>query len=224
MAIYVTGDIHRSLLKLNHIKYLAGLTLTKDDILIIAGDFGLLWYGELIDSKLLTELNNKPWTTLFIDGNHENFDLLDKLPTVEKYGNDVGYVRDSIYHLRRGRVYDILGTSIFTFGGGLSIDKDTRTEGVDWWSREYASTEELDLAWKSIHKHHKVDYVISHTPPSNILEYMVTNKFLDLTGEHLRDISQVLLYDHWYFGHMHVDAEITEKFTCVYNKFIKLEV
>ena len=30
-------------------------------------------------------------------------------------------------------------------------------------------------------------------------------------------------YGHWYFGHYHLDMEINEKKTLLYNKIIKIE-
>ena len=50
------------------------------DYVVIAGDFGGLWDGSQKDQYWLDWLNKKPFTTLFVDGNHENFDLLNTLP------------------------------------------------------------------------------------------------------------------------------------------------
>ncbi len=44
---------------------------------------------------------------LFIDGNHENFDMLYNLPIAEFGGGIVHKVDDGIYHLIRGEVYNI---------------------------------------------------------------------------------------------------------------------
>lgn len=50
--------------------------MTKDDYVIICGDFGGLWTFEEESSRekdVLDWLNNKNFTTLFVDGNHENY-------------------------------------------------------------------------------------------------------------------------------------------------------
>ena len=61
----------------------------RDDYIIICGDHGDVWAGEQADDHHLNWLEDKPFTTLFVDGNHENFDLLsvyaDRFP-----GNDQG--------------------------------------------------------------------------------------------------------------------------------------
>lgn len=75
--IYVTGDIHGEvdISKLNTQNFSQA---KEGDYLIICGDFGLIW--DIKPSKneeyWLKWLSKKPWTTLFVDGNHENFDRL----------------------------------------------------------------------------------------------------------------------------------------------------
>ena len=61
--------------------------------MIICGDFGGLWDGGQKDQHWLDWLAEKPFTTLFVDGNHENFDLLNALPEKEWHGGRVHEVR-----------------------------------------------------------------------------------------------------------------------------------
>lgn len=85
--IFVTGDLHGEKEQIQeYIKVLSDCT--KDDILIVAGDFGIPWYSRALDmhykdDKLLDLLRNAPFTTCFVDGNHENFDLLYSNPVIE---------------------------------------------------------------------------------------------------------------------------------------------
>ena len=131
--IYVTGDMHGGIdiHKMSTKRFPEQKTMTKNDYVIVCGDFGLVWdkpgdkyYNE--QQYWIKWLNSKPFTTLFVDGNHENFDILNALPEVEMFGNVVGKVSDSIYHLKRGRVYTIDGKKIFTMGGAYSHDKEYR--------------------------------------------------------------------------------------------------
>ena len=55
-----------------------------------------MWDGTEEEQKLLDWYNDKPWTTLFCDGNHENFDLLSKYPVEEWNGGKVQYAVDYI--------------------------------------------------------------------------------------------------------------------------------
>ena len=85
--------------------------------------------------KKTLEANLKPYTelpfsVLFVDGNHENFDLLNSYPVEIWKGGKVHRVKPNITHLMRGQVFEIEGKTIFTFGGATSIDRDFRTEGM----------------------------------------------------------------------------------------------
>ena len=227
--IFITGDTHGdlSIKKLSGKKWPIGRTLTKNDYVIIAGDFGLLWCNDDEENWWLNWFKERSFTLLFVDGNHENFDMVDKLPLVEMFGSNVGMVNDSVFHLRRGEVYEIEGKKIFTMGGGLSIDKSDRIPGKSWWEREQPNAEELDYAWKNIMKHERVDYVITHVPPVNMMPgfnpYRTMNpKYYDPLSHHLRDMSQVLRFEKWYYGHMHVDEQVHEKYVSLYHKIIQL--
>ncbi len=145
--IYLTGDAHgeHDMPKLSSKRFPQGKDLTKEDYVIILGDFGLLWDIELspIEIYWLNWLENKPWTTLFIDGNHENFNRINALPEVSMFGSKVGKVNDSVFHLKRGHIYNINDMKILTIGGAASIDKMQRTENISWWKEELISyTEE----------------------------------------------------------------------------------
>ena len=59
-----------------------------------------------------------------MDGNHENFDILYKYP-VEKWNDGkIHRITPNIVHLMRGEIYSIEGKTIFTFGGGTTVDKE----------------------------------------------------------------------------------------------------
>jgi hypothetical protein len=92
--------------------------------------------------------NSQPWTTLFIDGNHENFNRLfsEEFSEIDMFGDKVKKISDSIFYLQRGRVYKIDGKTFFTFGGGESIDKNSRLINIDWWSQEIPNYYEMDNA------------------------------------------------------------------------------
>ena len=84
----------------------------EENYVIICGDFGLVWSynGESASEKYwLDWLNGKPFTTLFVSGNHENFDRLMAYPVEEWHGGKVQKIRPSVIHLMRGQVFDICG-------------------------------------------------------------------------------------------------------------------
>jgi len=171
--LFITGDTHgeMSIGRLSHTNWPEGRTLTKDDYVIIAGDFGLLWCGvpDKVEKYWIKWLNEKPWTTLFIDGNHDNHERLNSLENAYRFGSDVGKVSDSVFHLRRGEVYKIAGHRIFTFGGAVSIDKANRKEHLSWWKEEVPSWAECEHGLKNLSEQKdEVDYIITHTCPHDI--------------------------------------------------------
>ena len=125
--IYVTGDIHSEPDRFNMENFPEQKELTRDDYMIICGDFGLVW-AEDKESKRetwwLDWLEDKNYTTLFVDGNHENFTRLNSLPVEEWHGGRVHKVREHIIHLMRGEMFDLGGKKIFAFGGARSHDID----------------------------------------------------------------------------------------------------
>jgi hypothetical protein len=142
--IYITGDTHgmEDWEKINTTNFPIQKGLTKNDYLIITGDFGGVWDGEEQDRYILKSYDQRPFTTLFIDGNHENHDLLDKYPVEKWNGGKIHRISDSVIHLMRGQVFELDGVKIFAMGGAESTDKMYRREGISWWSREMPSYNE----------------------------------------------------------------------------------
>ena len=125
--IYVTGDCHQNFERFNASIFPEQNDMTKDDYVIICGDFGGVWNKDeesKEETMLMDWLDCKFFTTLFVDGNHENFDRLYEYPVEEWHGGKVHKIRPSVIHLMRGQVFDIEGASFFTIGGATSHDID----------------------------------------------------------------------------------------------------
>ena len=170
MGVFVTGDVHGYPIRFDQSNLEAmGLNLTENDKVIICGDFGLPWYGDEEEERCLNWLAAKPFEILFIDGNHENFDLLYQFPVEERYGGKVHRVRSNVYHLMRGEIYEIEGKTFFAFGGATSVDRHCRIEFVSWWSQENFSRDEFENAVENLEKvDFTVDYVLTHTAPKDL--------------------------------------------------------
>ena len=122
MAIFITGDTHGDFIRFKKKIFYEQAELTKDDCVMIVGDFGDIWDGSAEDRHWLGWLEAKPFTTLFVSGNHENFDMLAEFPIEDWHGGRVQRVRPSVIHLMRGQIYDIQGRTFFTMGGASSHD------------------------------------------------------------------------------------------------------
>ena len=96
--------------------------MTRDNYMIIAGDFGAIWNGEPDDAEQLDWLEALPFTTLWVDGNHENFDELYSYPVEEWHGGKIHHIRPHVLHLMRGQIFETEGYTFFTMGGARSVD------------------------------------------------------------------------------------------------------
>lgn len=223
--IYITGDTHGSIdiRKLNKSNF-DDTHLTKNDFLIICGDFGLVWDNSPEEQFWLNWLNEKNYTTLFIDGNHENHSLLNSYPVEIWNGGKIHKIRDSVFHLMRGQVFIINNHTFFTMGGAASVDKNWRTPGISWWPEEMPNEGEYTEAIQNLRTYnHEVDYIITHTAPTSIVNQLIPEiKPPDRLTDFLEDIKKTVKYKHWYFGHFHDDRDIDKKHTLLYYNIIPL--
>ena len=215
--IFITGDTHRTDLLCIHHFCDNHPELTKDDYIIIAGDFGGVWSMDTLERDL-QPFSDLPVTVLFVDGNHENFDLINSYPVEMWNGGKVHKIKPDIIHLMRGQVFEIEGKTIFTFGGATSIDKDYRVEGESWWSQELPTYEELDEG---------VDYIITHSCSERAFAYPIiqnnaTIKYHCPEVQMLSYIEEIATFKHWFFGHFHLDAELGDRYTALLHNVVML--
>ena len=237
--IFFTGDTHAEFKRLGAVPFPTGKELTKDDYVIVLGDFGLIWAMQESKDEVYWKkwLNEKPFTTLFIDDNHSNHPRLYELPIEDKFGGKVGKVSDSIYHLKRGEVYTIAGKKFFTMGGAYSVDKPNRVNHISWWKEEIPSHAEMEYGLANLEKNgNKVDYILTHTASKEAINEIVrttksgifsllSDKIKDATVDYLTHVESIVDYKEWYFGHMHPDKIFTwKKYTCLYEHIIELKL
>lgn len=220
--IFVTGDTHAShdIRKLNNRKFPQHNMLTKDDYVIIAGDFGLVWDNSPEEKYWQNWIDERNFTTLFIDGNHENFDMLEQYSIEIWNGGKIHRITDSIIHLMRGQVFTIHGKTFFTMGGAASTDRGRRTEHISWWRQEIPSWEEYEEGLTNLEKHNwEVDYIITHTAPQIVIEQKMNyyRTYDNSVNAYLTQIYDNVTFKDWYFGHMHDDIDIGS-FHMVYLK------
>lgn len=217
--IYITGDTHIpiDIKKLSAKKFPEQKNLTKKDYVIICGDFGGVWDGSVEEKYWISWLKEKSFTTLFVDGNHENFDMLSNLPEEEFCGGKIHKVDEGIYHLMRGMIYNMDGKKIFTFGGASSHDKEYRKEGESWWKEEMPNEIDYVTARKNLEAHNnKVDYIITHCAPTSIQQMLSIQYSADELTEFLEEVKNTVSYKKWFFGHYHSDIVLDEKHICTY--------
>ena len=221
--------------------------MSKSDYVIVLGDFGI-WDNSNRERYNLDWLDDKPFTTLFVSGNHDNYDILDALPVISWHGGNSNQIRPTVLHLMRGQIFDIEGQSFFAFGGASSHDisdgvlekgdgrirrwskdytKMFRVNHVSWWERELPSQEEMEEGLKNLEKsNHKVDFILTHSPYTALLRQMDGGSGLyqsDILSDYLQTVKDMTEYKHWLFGHMHVNQTFhQERSSCLYEQIIRI--
>ena len=243
--IIFTGDTHGDFSRFfNH----AFDDLTKDDYVIICGDFGGIWSGSPQEDKMLDKLEKLPFTLLFVDGNHECFDRLYKYPVVEWHGGCVHEIRPHVLHLIRGEIFHIDGYKIFAMGGAKSHDiqdgilnpadplyrtKKRRLDkaggmyrilGKSWWLQEVPSSFEINCAAYNLSRFDwNVDFIVTNEAPTSIdAQFGYDNLEVYDLMETLEEIKNKCQYKKWFFGHHHWDANIDKKHTLLYHSCVEI--
>ncbi len=249
--IFLTGDCHFEFSKLNFKNFPESRHLTKEDLIIICGDFGIGPWGrnEKENAYWLNWLEERPFTVAFCDGNHENFDSLDTYPVDEWNGGKVHVIRKHVLHLMRGQYYTIEGKTFWVFGGARShditdgiLDMDDpdfhkkhkelndrqalyRVNHLTWWEKEMPSEEEFATGMETLAAHgNQVDYIISHAA-SSAMQIKVLMGYGDPEENELTSyldvIESTVHYNHWYFGHYHRDADLDDKHTILFDNIVR---
>ena len=242
--IYITGDTHGEFKRLGSNHFSGG----SGDYLIICGDFGGVWNHSKQEEYWRKWLSEKPFTTLFVDGNHENFDFLNSYPVTEWQGGKIHKITDNIFHLMRGQIFEIDGIRFFTFGGAASHDisagildpnasdfKEKRRQldkiyalyrinRVSWWEEELPSEEEMTEGLVNLEKSdYAIDYVLTHCAPSSVQD--VYSRGLhkhDKLTDYLETVKERCNFKYWFFGHYHANEMIGQQFVLLYDKIIAL--
>lgn len=249
--IYITGDCHANFTRFNTENFPEQSEMTKDDYIIICGDFGGVWNKDeesLGEKWWMDGLEDKPFTTLFVDGNHENFDRLYAYSVEEWNGGNVHRIRPSVIHLMRGQVFTIEEKVIFTFGGAKSHDTSggilelddpdfydkRKTLEEDWkpyrinhlsrWERELPTVEEMDEGRRNLEVNgNKVDFIVTHCCASSTQAYIGEGMFQpDILTKYFQEIVREVEYKKWFFGHYHDDRSIGDKGILIYEQIIRI--
>lgn len=224
--IYVTGDVHYPIDKEKLFLAVDTGLLSADDILIVAGDFGVVWESLERTLDVIDQIKTLPYTILWVDGNHENFPLLECFPLATRYGNICHKLSDNCYHLCRGNIYTIQGHTFLALGGAMSTDRFARIKGVDWFPEEELNGDVVTRVLTHLDEDMRVDYIISHDCPSYIAEdiYRHTCYMPSRTSDILAVIDMQVDCTRWFFGHHHINKSFCDnKYHCLYNTIVDLE-
>lgn len=247
--IYITGDTHGEFRRFGKKKIKSmQLDFTEKDYVIVCGDFGMCWSKDRTFEYNCKVFKDKPFTLLWVQGNHENYDMIREFSLEEWHGGKVRHiVRDKVILLERGQIFEIEGKTFFTFGGAAShdiqggvldrndpdymkkrrraIEKELpfRILGESWWKEEIPSEEEMQEGMINLEKNgNRVDYIITHCASTGI-QNVISGFEQDILTEYFEQIEKKVEYRQWYFGHYHDNLKIDDKHTLLYTSIVPLE-
>lgn len=220
--VYVTGDMHGDLERLYDREL---RKLKRGDVLIVCGDFGYIFDGSKTERQVINFFAKRKFTTAFVEGTHDNLNTINKCRTTVWKGGMVHRIKGNLLHLMRGQIFNIEGSTFFTFGGGESIDKDMRVETGRWWREEEATPAEMANGARILDEAGcRVDYIITHEPPSLVKSAMLLRRGskdrVNKLNGYFEEIARSCEFKHWYFGSLHEDRVITEHHTCVFKRVL----
>lgn len=218
--VYITGDTHGDYSRFKQPKI---KKLKKGDTLIICGDFGFIWENTKEEQKTIKKLGKSKYTICFIDGTHENFELLSNYKVSDWNGGKAHQIAGNLYHLMRGQIFEIEGMKIFTMGGGESPDIDIRFENERWSRKEIPNRDELLEGAKNLEDAGcAVDIIVTHEPPQKIKGFLKLrdNGPVRVTGlnTYFEELGNSCEFKRWFFGSMHVDKHISSSHIAVFQQ------
>lgn len=217
IMVYITGDTHSDFNR--YISFANKMNPIEKDVMIVLGDAGINYYKSKRDEKVKKFVNDFPFTTFCIHGNHEI--RPEDIPTYKtrKYRGGIVWYEEKypkILFAKDGEIYDFDGYSCLVIGGAYSVDKFYRLmNGWAWFFNEQPSDETKVYVENQLKKAgNKIDIILSHTCPK---KYEPTEVFLKgleqslvdkSTEEWLDKIEQGTDYKKWYCGHFHTKKKI----------------
>lgn len=166
-------------------------------------------------------LESKNAYIVFVDGNHENHNFINRTEISEFCGAKCHKLLPRVIHIMRGEIVNIDGIKIFCFGGAYSVDRFWREKNKTYFEEELPNENEYDSGLNNlINADFKVDYIITHTCQRRLVKKL---------GQRHKAIEEIKLqnYIQWivdnveykkhYFGHWHMDKKISESDIAIFN-------
>lgn len=215
--IVVAGDWHGNNLWAYEVIRQAAEAL-KDQpypLILHLGDFGI-WPGpggEKYKKGVSYMLQKKNGVLFFIDGNHENFNFLERAArkrTVPDLGNNIWdgtvQIKDNLFHIPRGKRWEWHGRKWLACGGAVSVDKQWRVLNKSYWTQETITAQQAEF----IKAGGKCDVMITHDCPAMVYLDLPVGMFphketqeADAHRRLLQGIVDEVQPEYLMHGHMH---------------------
>ena len=238
MALFLTGDTHGDFRRFLPESFYEQERLAKEDLVLICGDMGGVWYGDCRDDEGLDFLESRSFTTLFVAGNHENYDALRTYPLEDWCGGKIRRIRPSVLLLERGQVFELNGKRIFTMGGASSHDIQGGILEPDdpLFLLKFHTLEAKGTPFRVNHRScwkagrnldmtgWVVDYIITHCAPTSIQNELLRERSKpDELTDFLEEVRQRCRFRYHFFGHYHGDGIIQKRSVLLYRQILRLK-
>ena len=217
--VYVTGDMHGDY---SCFKRRALRRLKKGDTLIVCGDFGFLFDDSKKEEKWLKKIGRQRYNTVFVEGVHDNLNLIEKYPAEEWNGGMTHIISGRLRHLCRGNIFNVDGLTLFVFGGG----EPPTANDVPWGDRLLPSQEDIDSAQKRLRAAgSKADYIITHCCGHKLKSLLtMVESNANVMDDFFDEIRKNVSYKGWMFAGYHIDRHIPPFDVALFEEVIKLGV
>lgn len=219
--LYATGDLHGDL---SRFKQKEWKKLRRGDTLIVCGDFGFVWDGSKREQRILRWISRRRYRVLFVEGTHDNLDLLATYPLEEFCGGQARRLGERLWYLCRGECYELEGKRLFALGGGESADAELRIPGVSWWENELPAPAELAHARETLERcGYQVDYLITHECSATLRSFLdMDTARINPLGAFLEEVAARCRFQSWCFGCYHLDRTIPGGYNALWNRLLPL--
>ena len=208
--IAVLGDVHgigwivtESVRKT--VDYCKENNIQQPEVLVQVGDFWSYSQKQLKTISYTAKKNNM--MIVFIPGNHEDWDKLDEWSTT-----NITMIKDNVYYAPIGSQALLHGEKTLFVGGAVSIDKDQRTPGYDWYPQETMSITTYNTIMDTIDNSFNI--IVSHDSPLDAptpVEFTISNDKINKEAVSHREMLQSIVNNVQpslvMHGHFHVNYE-----------------
>lgn len=182
--------------------------------IIQVGDWGGTWpgfHGMVFTDRLNAALSQANVHLVWLDGNHEGFDLLDQLVKINPM-NQRGqtFIRSNILYSPRGCAWVLDNKRFMTVGGAYSIDKQWRTIHESWWPQEQLTDSQVhgivaNATARRAKDKPEVDYLFTHDcHPNTPFKHRIKDDVeSNLHRRKIATIANAVRPKMWWHGHMH---------------------
>lgn len=239
--IAVISDVHFPSDQARQKKFEKGLQkLSGIKALFVCGDFtdNRKDTKEEEMMKLPGYLKDLPYPVFYIDGNHEDYEVLKRLPKIGETEKEAllqydciietqstKKAADGVYYLERGSVCAADGCRILAIGGSTTGPGYRKNHPDIWQPDEDLTQQDQEKIKEALRKNQAAfDLILTHTLPIDRLKEWFPEKDVSVTNEILQDVWEESSYQHWLFGHFHEDMDYPDgNFHCLYEDAMLIE-